>query len=111
MSERQIEKRDERERDRVMSERETKWSLKVHFLVVESSVNREAMRERVSNVNIMGERDKQTDRHIERKREKQKSERQTNRHRERKKERKVISEREIKRERDIERQRDKERKR
>jgi len=30
-SERQIEKRD---RDRVMSDRKTKWSLKVHFLVV-----------------------------------------------------------------------------
>ena len=39
------------------------------------------MRERVSNVNTMGERDKQTDRHIEREREK--SKRQTHRHRER----------------------------
>lgn len=33
MSERQIEKRD-RDRDRVMSDRKTKWSLKVYFLVV-----------------------------------------------------------------------------
>ena len=53
-----------------MSERETKWSLKVHFLVVESSVNREKMRERMSNVNTIGERDKQTHREKERERQK-----------------------------------------
>ena len=52
-----------------MSKRETKWSLKVHFLVVDNSVNRKEMRERMRKVNTMGERDKQTDRHIERKRE------------------------------------------
>ncbi|CAL5349981.1 unnamed protein product [Camellia sinensis] len=79
MSERQI----EREKDRVMSERETKWSLKVHFLVVKSSVNREEGRERVSKVNTIGERDRQTHREKER----EKSERETDRHRERKRER------------------------
>ena len=60
MSARLIEER-KRKRDRVMSERETKWSLKVHFLVVESSVNRENGRERVSKVNTIGETDRQTD--------------------------------------------------
>lgn len=56
MSERQIEKRDrERDSDRVMNEREreTKWSLKLHFLVVESSLNREDERQIVSKVNTM----------------------------------------------------------
>ena len=41
----------------------------MQFHEVDNSVNKEEMRERVSKVNTMEERDKQTDRHIERKRE------------------------------------------